>query len=263
MPNVFVACWTMTATAFGGSAANQRADDLERVAGQADTQLKIMGNIAGGAYTRMLVVPEYYFAAGGAIASRDDKHVIYRRLMDISARVPELVLIAGTIAYVKGTQNPKTYSVCPVLRGGNIVKKLYKASDDGVYQVNGAFRSKNDNGKAVPLFDVNGISIGVDICRDFTDGPRGILGGYLHATGIPAPHIHIQISGTNSALSNFSRARVGGVYIHCDLGTKGARAWRITPFDAQTGSSTTEIHATHTQIPDAGGGSLILFATPV
>jgi hypothetical protein len=259
VPNVYTACWTMHPNVFGGSAAGQRADELSTMALLADTHLKIMGNAGGGGYTRMLVVPEYYFAAGGAIVSRDDKHVIYRRLMGISAQVPELVLIAGTIAYVKGAQNPQTYNVCPVLQGGQIVKKLYKADDDGVYQINGDFRTKNDNGKGVPLFNVNGISIGVDICMDYVAGAAGRLGNYLAANALPAPDIHIQISGSHGAFANSAHARVGGVYVHCDLGTKrvaGARAFRIAA------AGTAEIQPTHTLNPNAGG-FLKLFDLPV
>jgi predicted amidohydrolase len=81
--------------------------------------------------------------------------------------VPELLLIAGTIAYRKGKIFKDTYNVCPILLNGNIIKKLYKSNDDGVYQVNGTFKTKNDGGKGVPVVTVGGITIGLDICMDF------------------------------------------------------------------------------------------------
>src|SRR5579871_3425615 len=155
MARLYTACWTMSETNLGAASVGERGVSLENVAIAADTQLKILGRTTGvGAFTRMLVVPEYYFNAGGNIASRDDKHVIYRRLENISASVPDMLLIAGTIAYQKGVFSKDTYNVCPILLGGAIIKKLYKSNDDGVYQINGTFKTKEDDGKGVPLVTV-------------------------------------------------------------------------------------------------------------
>ena len=261
MANFYVACWTMSEQAFGGTTAKARAADLTNVALAADTQLKIMGRAAGGAFTRMLVVPEYFFTDAGALVSRSDKHSIYRKLQQISAQVPDLLIIAGTIAYGKGLFSKDTYNVCPALMGGQIIKKLYKSNNDGVYQVNGTFTTKNDNGKGVPLLTVNGISIGLDICMDYNDDR---LGTHLQATGAPAPDIHVQISGTNAMGTPSAKARVNGVYIHCDLGGKGANgatAWRITAQNGAMGAATTRIQPTLTLQP--GIGRIMFFDSSV
>lgn len=262
MPNVYAACWTMNTNAFAGNTTSDRVDTLENIAISANRRLRSMGRAAGGVFSRMLVVPEYVFTAGGTILSRNDKHRIYRRLEDISARVPRLILIAGSIAYKKGTFHKDTYNVCPSLFGGQIVKKLYKADDDGVYQVNGTFRTKTDGGKGAPLATINGLSIGLDICMDLNNSR---LGNYLAAHHLGRPDIHVQISGSNANSRTFAEARVGGVYIHCDLGglgANGASAWRVTAQPGGNwGATTTRINPTRTLV--RGGGRLMLFDTPI
>ncbi|MFT8244358.1 hypothetical protein [Roseomonas sp. BN140053] len=261
MPNVYAACWTMSEIAFNGSGAAARAGTLRDIALVADTQLKIAGNTAGGDFSRMLVVPEYLFSAGGALLSRDNKHAIYRQLENISAAVPQLLIVAGSIAYRKGTFFKDTYNVCPILLNGQIIRKLYKANDDGVYQNNGTFRTKTDGGKGVPYATIGGLNIGLDICLDYN---QGRLGTYIAQNNLAAPDIHIQISGTNSAASSRSAARTGGVYLHCDLGGKGANgatAWRVTGQAADIGTATTRIQPR--QVLMQGGGRLMLFDIPV
>ena len=261
MPNVFVACWTMSDAPLGGVGTAARSDTLENIALVADTQLKVTGRMAGGAFTRLLVVPEYFFNAGGGLLARDTKHEIYRRLESISARVPDLVFIAGSIAYGKGLIFKDTYNVCPVLMGGQIIAKLYKGNDDGVYQINGSFRTKTDGGKGTPIVQLpNGLRLGLDICLDYN---RHRLGQYIQ-NHPPRPDIHVQISGTNITGTPSAEARVNGVYIHCDLGGKGANgatAWRVTAQNAVTGATVTRIQPTQTLQP--GIGRLMFFTTPV
>jgi hypothetical protein len=257
MPNVQVACWTMSEVPLTGVNTGGRITNLLNIALQADTRLKIDGRVAGGAFTRMLIVPEYYFNAGGALLGRSNKHAIYRQLENISAQVPELLIIAGSIAYEKGFFSTDTYNVCPVLLGGTIIKKLYKANDDGVYQNNGTFRTKTDNGKGTPLFNIGGLSIGMDICMDINDHR---LENYIANNHLARPDIHIQISGSNSTRSNSAQARIGGVYIHCDLGGKGATgatAWRVNSFSDTGDAATTRIQPSDTLLP--GTGRVMLF----
>ncbi len=262
MPNLYTACWTMSDTSLGASGITARGDNFESVALIADTQLKIMGRTAGGNFTRMLVVPEYFFNAGAGLVSRDNKHGIYRRLQAVSALVPELLLIAGTIAYKKGTIFKDTYNVCPILLNGQIVKKLYKSDDDGVYALNGSFRSKDDNGKGVPVVTIAGITIGLDVCMDFNNNR---LGSYLATNHLANPDIHVQISGSNAMGTPSAQARTGGVYIHCDLGGKGvngATAWRVTTQNGPPlGAATTRILPSNTLTP--GIGRLMVFNTSV
>jgi hypothetical protein len=199
------------------------------------------------------------FAAAGNIASRTDKHAIYRELENINAQVPQLAIIAGTVAYEKGTFGKDIYNVCPLLYGGQIIQKLYKSHDDGVYALNGTFKTKNDGGKGVPVVTVGGVTIGLDICADY-DVYR--LGNYLTAQGLQRPDLHIQISGSNSAAPIHAAAKVNGIYIHCDLGNKGARAWRVIAQNPPLGATTTEITSMTTLTP-AEGGRLMMFNTLV
>ena len=175
--------------------------------------------------------------------------------------VPDLVLIAGTIAYGKGVFFKDTYNVCPVLLGGQIIAKLYKSNDDGVYQVNGSFRTKTDGGKATPVVQLpSGITLGLDICMDYNNHR---LGQYIQLHP-PRPDIHVQISGTNAMGTPSAEAKVNGIYIHCDLGAKGANgatAWRVTAQNGAMGAAVTRIMPTQTLQP--GVGRLMFFTTPV
>jgi len=231
MPRVLAACWTMTDIAMGGVGVGGRTVALDQVAREAETQLRLLGRQGAAPGVRLFVVPEYFFNASHGLVSRSDKHAIYRQLEGISATIPNVILVAGTIAYSKGIFSTDVRSVSPILLGGRIVKKLYKAHDDGVYQINGTFRTKTDHGKGVPLVQLQGVSIGVDICMDYN---RDRLKDYIAAHGLPLPDIHIHISGTNPYGSMNSTPRVGGLYLHCDLGgrgTKAARAGLVTGFD--------------------------------
>lgn len=233
MPRVHTAVWTLNNAADGGANADARGEALHNVALTADTELKLRGRRQAGAFHRLLVVPEYFHNAGGALLSRSNKHAIYERLIDLSGRLPELILIAGTIAYGKGVISKDTYNVCPILFGGRIVKKLYKANDDQAYQINGTFRTKTDHGKGVPIATINGLTIGLDICLDYN---HDRLAHYLQASGAARPDIHVQISGTNANQPGKAQSVTpNGIYIHCDQGGKGAngaRAFRVTGRDA-------------------------------
>ena len=256
MPNVYTACWTMNGIDFGNT---NRVANLERVALVADTRLKIMGRMAGGAFVRLMIVPEYFYESGAGLLSRGGKHAIYRDLKGISKRVPELILIAGSIAYGKGLFSTDTYNVCPVLYGGEIVKKLYKGSDDGVYQLNGTFRTKTDGNKSVPVATINGLTLGLDICLDYN---RDRLSSYVQSNHLADPDMHIQISGTNATQSSRCVAKVNGIYIHCDQGGKGvngATAWQVTA-RAGLNATTTRIQPAHTDTPAVG--RVIYFHTP-
>jgi predicted amidohydrolase len=234
MPRVIAACWTMTDIALGGADVGGRTLALDQVAREAETQLRLLGRQGAAPGVRLFVVPEYFFNAGGGLVSRSDKHAIYRRLEGISASIPDVILVAGTIAYSKGIFSTDVRSVSPILLGGQIMKKLYKAHDDGVYQINGAFRTKTDQGKGVPLVQLQGVSIGVDICMDYN---RERMKAYIAAHGLQLPDIHIHISGTNAYGAVSASPRVGGLYLHCDLGGKGTRAARaglVTGFDGVT-----------------------------
>jgi hypothetical protein len=262
MPTVYTALWTLRENDVANVALANKTDNLTNVALVADTNLKIRSRVAGGGY-RMLIVPEYYLAdvgaAGVTALSRDDKHATYRMLENLSKQVPELVIVAGTIFYEKGSSKKKAYSVCPVLKNGKIIQKLYKSNDDGVYGVNGEFRTKTNGGRAVPIFTVNGVSIGLDICMDYN---AHRMDAYVATNGLALPDIHVQISGSNMSQTGVNSARVGGVYVHCDLGTKGANAWRVTARDPIGNTAVTLIVPDEVQNPP-GGGSLKFYTLAV
>ncbi|OUS27643.1 hypothetical protein A9Q99_14490 [Gammaproteobacteria bacterium 45_16_T64] len=257
MPNLYTACWTMNNSDFG---TKNRINALERVALTADTSLKVMGRIAGGDFQRLLIVPEYFFESGSGLLSRDQKHDIYNQLIKISARVPDLILVAGSIAYGKGKNTKKTFNVCPILHKGEIVKKLYKANDDGVYETNGSFCTKTGGSKGVPVVTINGVTIGLDICMDYNNDR---LAKYLKKHSLGDPDVHIQISGSNNSSRGRSVAKDGGVYVHCDQGgkgTNGATAWRITS-RVGLNAGTTQIQPVETQNP--GIGRVMFFNTAI
>jgi len=263
VPNVFAACWTMNAGPLTGRSGKQRAGELVNVALVADAQLTHRAAAAGGG-VKLLVVPEYFYNVDGGttLLSRSEKHSIYRKLENISAQVPSLIIIAGTIAYQKGIFFKDTYNVCPVLLNGQIVQKLYKAGDDGVYAANGTFKTKENGGRSVPICAIQGITIGIDICMDYN---RNRLGQYLAANAAAPPDIHVHVSGTNAMSTPSAQARVGGVYLHCDLGGKGANgatAWRVTAQAPLMGATSTRINPDDTLIPN-GIGRLMFFTIPV
>ncbi len=233
MARVYVACWTSKGDMFNNLTTANRVDMFGKMALMAETYLKILGGVG---CKRMFVVPEYTYtldAQGNALLTRGQKHEVYNRLIDISKRLPDLMIIAGSIPYGKGNnpQNQDIYSLCPMLFGGQIRAKLYKVYDDGTYQINGTFRTKMDHGKDVPVVTINNLTIGVDICGDYNSNR---LRNHIRANNLPLPDIHVQISGTNPRGSVHNYAKVNGTYIHCDLMRpianvdNGASAWLVT-----------------------------------
>jgi hypothetical protein len=258
MPKVYIACWTMKGDMFNNLTTDNRVDMFGRITRMADTYLKILEQ-AGGPGTKMLIVPEYVYtlnAQANTLLTRDQKHDVYNRLIDISKRYPELIIIAGTIPYGKGNnaQNQDIYSVCPMLFGGQIRAKLYKRDDDNTFQINGTFRTKTDHGKNVPLVTINNLTIGVDICMDYNNNR---LENYLTANHLQRPDIHVQISGTNGAGPPSAQAEIGGVYVHCNLSRptanvdNGASAYSVTGRQGAV-TQTQEIQPIQTFIEGAG-----------
>jgi hypothetical protein len=95
------------------------------------------------------------------------------------------------------------------------------------------------------------------------DYNRNRLGDYIQLHP-PRPDIHVQISGTNMTGTPSAQAKVNGVYIHCDLGGKGAggaTAWRVTAQNGAMGAAVTRIMPDQTLQP--GIGRLMFFTTPV
>lgn len=256
---LYAAVWTMNPAAAGGASSAARVDEFQNVALTADTQLKLAGRATGAAFRHMLIVPEYFYNAGGALLSRSNKHAIYERLQNISARVPQMYIVAGTVAYKKGTFSTDTYNVCPVLHNGAILKKLYKRDDDGAYQINGTFRTKTDGGKGVPVVNLGGLMLGLDICMDYN---RGRLADYLAANALPHPDIHVHISGTNANQPGRNQARINGVYVHCDQGSKGAngaKAFLVQGRDAIGNAAVANIAPT--AVDNRGAGSQVVYFT--
>lgn len=121
----------------------------------------------------------------------------------------------------------------PTLFEGQIVKKLYKVEQDN-YTEKTNFSTKTNGNRGVPVSSIGGISIGLDICSDYTAGfPHGRLGQYIAQTKSERPVIHVQISGTNGAFPTRAEARVNGVYVHCDLSNRKSSAFLIAEHKAR------------------------------
>lgn len=246
MTNVAVACWSITN--LPGNATGTEIDTIPAMSRHIsfDTVMAGAVNAMPNHAVKIFVAPEYLFTerddspgAGNRDmipASRSQKHTIYGRLRLISSRYPTVYIIAGTIAYEKramgGIGKKHSYNVCPILYGGEIIKTIYKSEDDAMLQSEGVFGAKGDAETQSPLFNAGAVAVGVDICADYNGtqgGVDGRLGRYITRTRAGRPDIHVQISGTNSALPGKSQAKQDGAYVHCDLG-KGSKAFRITGY---------------------------------
>lgn len=264
--NVAVACWALEqtggATAIDDIPAMSRHIEFETIMAAAISQMP-------NHPVKLFIAPEYLFAERDLEdaqetkivipASRSQKHSIYSRLKLISARYPDIFIIAGTIAYEKralgGLGSKQSLNVCPILRGGEIIKTIYKVQDDGFVQTDATFKAKGDHDEQNPTFSAGGITIGVDICADYLGpGFDGRLATYIREGNATRPDIHVQISGTNAAFPSRCQARQGGVYVHCDLG-RGATAYSV---GNNTGLNTATTPIGGTSIRQTTG-SLVLF----
>ncbi|MDB5312679.1 MAG: hypothetical protein JWO38_6881 [Gemmataceae bacterium] len=211
---------------FGPDASN-RLEEFGIAVSQANSLLEMVAELGG---VRVLVAPEYYFSGrstglgknldkeGPNPMSRDAKHDLYAGLKKISSMAGSLVIVAGSIFYTKNGFWGKVqgFSVCPVLRNGQFLTKLYKVGDDQNLKYNmreATYTSKD----AAPYFTVDGVRFGVDICADHSDGR---LKKWAEDQG-QTIDVHIVVAEGSAVIRPRVAARPNGYAILCDMSGDG------------------------------------------
>lgn len=189
--------------------------------------------VAANAGLRMVVAPEYFyssFAPTGSASystpmaiSRSEKHDIYDDLKKISARVQDVVIIAGSIFYTKGLISKKGLNVCPVLQFGNFLYKYYKKFDDGNLgrqDDDAIWRDKNTG----PVFTASGVLCGLEICGDHGDA-NGNGTGAAERNWPGGPNnldLQVLISDGAAPLASAIHTKTGGYIVWTDLQSRTA-----------------------------------------
>ena len=166
---------------------------------------------------KMFVAPEYYFSGhnvnnNGSLninsLSRSDKHKLYEKIKQSSARYPDILIVPGSIAYSKarGFSKRKYYNVCPIAAGGNIIHKYYKQSND-TFQTDDDFKSKNYGS----TFNYGSLTFGIDICLDHGQKKlkNSLNGGRVD--------VHILISDGSAPSPNSLATDQQGLVVFCDM----------------------------------------------
>ncbi|WHI47520.1 hypothetical protein [Microbulbifer sp. VAAF005] len=171
-------------------------------------------------YIKMLVAPEYYFSGYSSKAvtnhidslSKSSKSDIYSGLRRVSRQYPNILIVAGTIAYTKGGgccfSSTSYLSIAPILAGGNFLLKKYKVGNDQ-YQTADAFATKQSDS----TFTYKGLTFGIDICLDHNNK---ILKKSLDGKSVD---VHILISDGSSPTPNSlaTNKNGGGAVVFCNM----------------------------------------------
>lgn len=191
-------------------------DAFEVVANQANALIRTYPG------SHMVVAPEYFmnsrlaaYTAAPQVMSRRAKHRTYDDLKDISGKLGNTILIAGTIFYKKGLFNKVGLNVCPVLQNGQIIYKYYKAFDDGGLgrnDPNAAFTTKATG----PIFTADGIVFGIDVCGDVVDN-AAFQRNWNSQGNTGAVQVHIIIADGSGINVSRVQAGVNGLVIYNDL----------------------------------------------
>lgn len=191
----------------------------------------------------LFAVPEYYFIKDNAPATQQltlfderEKSDIYAGLKNISKAHPNVILVAGTVTWQKRRRTPggsnqdrnyDGYNTAPIFFKGSLHHEYHKIADDGNFGSRTRDVVFTGGGKS-QLFKVDGISFGIEVCKDFDDGN-------LHSeAGDKRVDMEVYISGYNKHgfdSNNIGRVPVrdGGGFIHCEAGGKADRVgvWLI------------------------------------
>jgi len=176
---------------------------------------------------RMFIAPEYYFSPfdmvgqhqpqiGPKTMSRSQKHSLYKSLKGLSADAGDLILIAGSIFYRKGTQNIRGLNVCPILRNGVFLRKYYKKFDDGAIAKEFGAASYHHK-ESDPVFTIKTVTFGVEVCGDHTDQNNNLKNWLAANPKTKDIDVQIMISDSNAPTAPNMIARAGGYFIHCDI----------------------------------------------
>ena len=242
MPDLTVALVTANRNIMANLAMDP-IDAFEVVATQSESLLKSYAGL------HMIIAPEYFMngrLAGNVdapkVMSRSAKHKTYGNLEGISAKLGATILIAGTIFYKKGMINKVGLNVCPVLQGGQIIYKYYKAMDDGGLSRNDAaatFKTKATG----PVFTVGGITFGIDVCGDVVDN-AAFARNWGSQNNSGAVQVHIIIADGSGVNSSRVQAGVNGAVIYNDLASgqgyvrqSASGAWRPALTGANKGKA--------------------------
>ncbi|WP_444930836.1 hypothetical protein ACJJIF_03370 [Microbulbifer sp. SSSA002] len=170
-------------------------------------------------YIKMLVAPEYYFSGYASKAvtnhidslSKGSKSDIYSSLRTVSRQYPNILIVAGTIAYTKGggcLSSPSYLSIAPILAGGNFLLKKYKVGNDQ-YQTKDSFVSKVSGS----TFSHKGLTFGIDICLDHNNK---VLKKSLDGKTVDV-HILISDGSSPSPGSLATNKDGGGAVVFCNM----------------------------------------------
>ncbi|WP_413665505.1 hypothetical protein ACG1BZ_10050 [Microbulbifer sp. CNSA002] len=170
-------------------------------------------------YIKMLVAPEYYFSGYASKAktnhidslSKGSKGDIYSGLRRASRQYPNILIVAGTIAYTKGGgcfSSASYLSIAPILAGGNFLLKKYKVGNDK-YQTDDAFSTKASDS----TFSYKGLTFGIDICLDHNNR---ILKNSLGGKTVDV-HILISDGSSPSPGSLATNKSGGGAVVFCNM----------------------------------------------
>lgn len=220
MPGVYAAMIEFDKGAFQGvSAAGY--DAFGDAASRADA---LFNREANGGDIRILLAPEYFFSTVGATAkgsttigsmSSGNKMDIYKKLKRTSASYPDMLIVAGSIAYTKGGgcfSAAKHLSVCPILANGDIKLKYYKQSYD--HFQTGSSDDTWDTKAYGSTFTHGGQKFGIEICLDHGNAK-------LKDSGAGLVDIQLLVSAGAKPMPSGIAARVGGLVINCDMSGKG------------------------------------------
>jgi predicted amidohydrolase len=288
MPHVLIGM-LKTNKAFFGKDASNRMNEFRLSVLQADSILKAYESTRPG--IRMLIAPEYYWSGYAEVGTdrypqvqgKFDKRSIYNNLKVLSSQAGDLVIVAGSIFYRK-LQGDRSIArnVCPVLRNGHLLLKLYKEFDDGAAGKNQVTHDPKANASE-PYFVVDNVVFGLEICGEHTEETAGAgLGGRLKRWNTGAGNnividVHILIADSSSIKYRSVVARAGGFLVYCDIDgghvavfpsagphPVGAAPLQQNPYPMKKGwkgadSPAASLQPINKSLPQVNGASLVYF----
>ncbi len=184
----------------------------------------------------IFLAPEWYFRSSAKIYTAEDREAIIAGLREQSAaQYPNWLIIPGTIfwgekkGFVGGTFY--VYNCAPVIYGGECLLTLYKSFEadaiDSDTQLWGMDESKKKKAldRSGIFGPIKGISFGLEICRDNSEGV--LVNDYKSSKpGGMGVDVHILISCSTQFQKLRIATRTGGYSLQCD-GNLEKDAWNL------------------------------------
>ena len=258
--NVYTALWPVDS--FGANANDSLDQKLLTLANQVDKAYTAVSTAAALLNVPqplcLFAAPEYYFIKAYTaprtltIYDEAEKKLIYAGLKAISKSHKRVILVPGTVCWGKprktaGGRNRDRwvdgYNTAPVYFNGSLHHEYDKKWDDANY-TNMTADVLFQPGTSSPLFKLEKLKFGLEVCGDFDDG------NLAKAAAAESLDIEIYISGYNK--HNFDPGvmgripvRDGGYFIHCEAGGKEDRVgvWLINRGQGWHGPSMTAPNA--------------------